>query len=120
MLARADRLSATLDERVPELLERSEATLAKLEKLTEIVDDERAAKIGTIIDDTAVAVANLRKLSSELKDVGKEIEPLLEDLGTLARRALALDGATIRQFLQKEGMKVYFGNKREAAKALAE
>jgi phospholipid/cholesterol/gamma-HCH transport system substrate-binding protein len=118
LLARADSLSAKLDERLPQLLDRTEAALAKLEKLAEIVDDDRAKKIGTIIDDATVAMANLRTLSGDLKGLGKVIEPLLEDLGRLAARALALDGPTIRQFLQKEGVKVYFGNKREAVKAL--
>jgi phospholipid/cholesterol/gamma-HCH transport system substrate-binding protein len=118
LLARADSMSATLDERLPQLLDRTEAALAKLERLAAIVDEDRAKKIGTIIDDSAVAMANLRKLSSDLKDLGKTVEPLLEDLGRLAERALALDGPTIRQFLQKEGVKVYFGNKREAVKAL--
>ncbi|MCA9651173.1 MAG: MCE family protein [Myxococcales bacterium] len=120
MLARADRISATVDERLPALLERSEAALAELEELAAIVDDDRAKKIGTIIDDTTVAMANLRKISGDMKDLGTGVESLVEDLGTLARRALALDGATIRQFLQKEGVKVYFGNKREAVKALGE
>jgi phospholipid/cholesterol/gamma-HCH transport system substrate-binding protein len=118
LLARADSMSATLDERLPALLDRTEAALAELERLTKIVDDDRAKKIGTIIDDATVAMANLRTLSGELKGLGKTVEPLLEDLRRLAERALALDGPTIRQFLQKEGVKVYFGNKREAAKAL--
>lgn len=117
LLARADSMTATLDERLPQLLDRTEAALAKLEKLADIVDDDRAKKIGTIIDDATVATANLRTLSNDLKGLGKTVEPLLEDLGRLASRALALDGPTIRQFLQKEGVKVYVGNKREAAKA---
>jgi len=117
LLARADSMSATLDERLPQLLDRTEAALAKLEKVAEIVDDDRAKKIGTIIDDATVAMANLRTLSNDLKGLGKTVEPLLEDLGRLAARALLLDGPTIRQFLQKEGVKVYFGNKREAEKA---
>ncbi len=118
LLARADSMSALLDERLPTLLDRTEAALAKLEEVAAIVDDDRAKKIGTIIDDATVAMANLRTLSGDLKGLGKTVEPLLEDLGRLAARALLLDGPTIRQFLQKEGVKVYFGNKREAAKAL--
>ena len=118
LLARADRMSATLDERLPKLLDRTEAALAKLEKVAEIVDDDRAKKIGTIIDDASVAMKNLRTLSGELEGLSKSVEPLVKDLGRLARRALALDGPTIRQFLQKEGVKVYFGNKREAERAL--
>ncbi|MCH9680265.1 MAG: MlaD family protein [Deltaproteobacteria bacterium] len=120
VLARADSMSATLDERLPQLLDRSESALTKLEALAEIVDDDRAKKLGTIIDDATVAMANLRTLSGDLEGLGTTVEPLLEDLGRLARRALLLDGKTIRQFMQKEGVKVYFGNKREAVKALSE
>lgn len=118
LLARADNMSKTLDERLPQLLDRTDAALAKLEKLAEIVDDDRAKKLGTIIDDATVAMANLRTLSGDLEDLGKTVEPLLESLGKLAKRALELDGPTIRQFMQKEGVKVYFGSKREAAKGL--
>ena len=118
LLARADSMSKSLDERLPQLLDRTDAALAKLEKLAEIVDDDRAKKLGTIIDDAAVAMANLRTLSGDLEDLGKTVEPLLESLSRLATRALMLDGPTIRQFLQKEGVKVYFGSKREAARAV--
>ena len=120
LLARTDRISKTLDERLPRLLDRTESALTELEALTQVVDESRAKKLETIIDDTAVAMANLRKLSSDFEGVGKTVNPLLEDLGRLARRALALDGPTLRKFMQKEGVKVYFGNKREAAKALGE
>src|SRR5688572_22175932 len=117
-LGHVDSLAATADERLPQLLDRTETALAKLEKLAEIVDEPRAKKLGTIIDDAAVAVANARKLSADLKDVGKKIDPLLDDLSVLAKRATAIDGELLRKFLQKEGVKVYFGSKREAEKAL--
>jgi ABC-type transporter Mla subunit MlaD len=120
LLSRADSMSKTLDERLPQLLERSESALVKLEDLAQIVDGDRKKKLGTLIDDASVAMANLRKISGDLEGIGKTVEPMLEDLGRLARRALSLDGPTIRQFMQKEGVKVYFGNKREAAKALGE
>lgn len=116
-LGHVDNLAKTADERLPQLLDRTEEALAKLEKLTEIVDDRRAEKIGTIIDDAAVSAANLRKLSTDLKGVGKKVEPLLDDLALLAKRATAIDGELLRKFLQKEGVKVYFGSKREAEKA---
>lgn len=116
-LGHVDSLAATADERLPKLLDRTEEALAKLEKLADIVDDRRAEKIGTIIDDAAVSAANLRKISADMKDVGKKIEPLLDDLATLAKRATAIDGELLRKFLQKEGVKVYFGSKREAEKA---
>ncbi|MCX4246437.1 MlaD family protein [Paraliomyxa miuraensis] len=118
LLARADDMSATLDERLPQLLDRTESALAKLEEVAKIVDDDRAKKIGRIIDDATVAMASLKTLSKDLEGLSKSVEPLVADLAKLARRAMALDGATIRQFLQKEGMKVYFGSKREADKVL--
>jgi phospholipid/cholesterol/gamma-HCH transport system substrate-binding protein len=119
-LGHVDSLAATADERLPQLLDRTEQALAKLEKLAEIVDDRRAEKIGTIIDDASVSVANLRKISGDLKDVGKKVEPLLDDLALLAKRATSIDGELLRKFLQKEGVKVYFGSKREAEKMLVE
>jgi len=118
MLARGDRMSKTLDERLPAVLDRVEASLTKLERLADVVDEDRARKLETIIDDAAVAMADLRGLAHELEGVGDSAGPLLEDLARLTRRALLIDGPTIRRFLQSEGVKVYFGSKREAARAL--
>ena len=39
------------------------------------------------------------------------------DCGIRVRRATSIDGKLLRQFLQKEGVKVFVGSKREAAKA---
>ncbi len=116
-IGHVDSLAATADERLPELLDRTENALAKLEKLADIVDEPRAKKIGTIIDDAAVATANLRKISADFKDAGKKLDPLIDNLATIVSRATSIDGKVLRQFLQKEGVKVYFGSKREAAKA---
>ncbi|MEM7153601.1 MAG: MlaD family protein [Myxococcota bacterium] len=118
MLTRGASLTVTLDDRLPDLLDRVDRSLAKLEKLADVVDEDRAAKIGTIIDDATVAMANLRTLSKDLQGLGSTIEPLVEDIAALTKRALSLDGPTIRQFMQKEGVKVYFGTKGEAAKAM--
>jgi phospholipid/cholesterol/gamma-HCH transport system substrate-binding protein len=116
-LTHVDSLAATADERLPQLLDRTEAALAKLEKLADIVDEPRAKKIGTIIDDAAVATANLRKLSADFEGLGGKIEPLIDNLASIASRAASIDGKLLRQFLQKEGVKVYFGSKREAEKS---
>jgi hypothetical protein len=59
-------------------------------------------------------------MSNDLKGVGGKIEPLIDNLALIAKRATAIDGALLRQFLQQEGVKVYFGSKREAAKALGD
>ncbi len=118
VLTRADSMTKTLDEKLPGLIERSESAIAKLEKLADVLDDERAKKLKTIIDDAAVATKNLRKISTDLSDIGGVMDPLLKDLGKIAKRAASVDEKLLRQFLQKEGVKVYFGSKREAERVL--
>lgn len=127
IIGRVDSMTETLDERLPGLLDRTEQALErtqtaldKLEKLAAIVDDDRSQKIKRIIDDAAVATANLKKISKELEDVGSVFKPLLSDLKTIADRASAIDGELIRQFLQKEGVKIFVGGRRDAQKALGE
>ncbi len=119
-LTRADSMSATLDEKLPGLLERSESAIAKLEKLAAVVDDDRARKLATIIDDAAVATKNLRRISSDVADVGGVLDPLLRDLQTIAKRAASIDEKLIRRFTQQQGIKVFVGSKREAARLLPE
>ena len=119
-LTRADSMTKTLDEKLPALLERTETALAKLEKLAEVVDDDRAQKLKTIIDDASVATKNLRKISGDLSDIGGVLDPLLKDLGTVADRAASIDETVIRRFLQLQGVKVFVGSKREANKRLDE
>jgi hypothetical protein len=118
IIGNTERITATLDEKLPGLLERTDSALGKLEKLANVVDDDRARKIGTIIDDASVATANLRDLSEDLKDVSKVIIPLTKDLATIAKRAAEIDSNVVRRFLQREGVKVYFGSKKKAEAAL--
>jgi phospholipid/cholesterol/gamma-HCH transport system substrate-binding protein len=120
VLTRADSMTKTLDEKLPSLLERSESAIAKLEKLADVVDDDRARKLKTIIDDASVATKNLRKISSDLSDVGGVLDPLAKDLATIAKRAAAIDEKIIRKFVQEQGIKVFVGSKREAQKLLKE
>ena len=120
VLTRTDSMTKTLDDKLPALIERTESAIVKLEKLANVVDDDRARKLKTIIDDASVATKNLRKISNDLSDVGGVLDPLLRDLGKIAKRGAAIDAKLLRQFLQKEGVKVYFGSKREAAKVLGE
>ncbi len=119
-LTRVDSMTKTLDEKLPGLIERSESAIAKLEKMAEIIDDDRAKKIKTMIDDASVATKNLRKISNDLSDVGGVLDPMLRDLSTIAKRAAAIDEKIIRKFVQKEGIKVFVGSKREAGRLLEE
>jgi phospholipid/cholesterol/gamma-HCH transport system substrate-binding protein len=118
IIANTERITTELDQRLPSLLEKAESGMTKIEKLADIVDEPRRAKIGTIIDDASVATANLRQMSEDLKDVTKVVGPLVKDLAVLAKRAAAIDGPMIRQFVQREGVKVFFGSKKKAEQAL--
>jgi len=117
-LTRVDSMTKTLDEKLPGLIERSESAIAKLEKMADIIDDDRAKKLKTMIDDASVATKNLRKISNDLSDVGGVLDPMLRDLSTIAKRAAAIDEKIIRKFVQKEGIKVFVGSKREAGRLL--
>ena len=119
IISSTEKITSDLEQRLPGLLDRADKALAEVEKLTTIVDEDRRKKIGTIIDDTAVVTADMRQITNDLKALTKFVGPLLKDLTTIARRGAALDGPFLRQFLQKEGVKVYFGSKKEAAKALS-
>jgi hypothetical protein len=119
IIASTEKITSDLEQRLPSLLDRADKALAEVEKLASIVDEDRRKKIGTIIDDTAVVTADMRQITSDLKELTKFVGPLLKDLTTIARRGASLDGPFLRQFLQKEGVKVYFGSKKEAAKALS-
>ncbi len=120
ILGRIDGMTRTLDERLPGLLDRTEKALEDLERLTSVVDADRSEKLKGIIDDAAVATANLKKISKDLEDLGTVVRPLLEDLKVIADRASAIDGDLIRRFLQKEGVKIFVGGRRDAQKALGE
>jgi phospholipid/cholesterol/gamma-HCH transport system substrate-binding protein len=120
ILASTERITSDLEKRLPGLLERADKALAEVEKLTTIVDEDRRKKIGTIIDDTAVVTADMRQITDDLKELTKFVGPLIKNLAKIAERGAALDGPTVRQFLQREGVKVYFGSKKEASKALTD
>ncbi|MBC8071300.1 MAG: MCE family protein [Deltaproteobacteria bacterium] len=119
IIASTERITSDIEKRLPGLLERADKTLVELEKLSAIVDEDRRKKIGTIIDDAAVVTADIRQISADMKELTKFVGPLLKNLAKIAERGAALDGPFLRQFLQKEGVKVYFGSKKEAAKALS-
>lgn len=114
MLTEGERLLSTLDRRLPETLDKLDKAANRLEKASGVLTDDRVAKIGSIIDDGAASLKNLRSISAEFKGVGKDVAPLLKDLGIIARRASLITEAKIRQMLQIEGFRVRLGQGREA------
>lgn len=121
ILANLDKLTETLNRRVPALLDQGERTLAKLDKAADLLDAEHVAQIDKMMDDGAVALQNLRRLSDDFKDIGKDLKPALKTVGPMLKnmsilleRATGITEASIRQLLQIEGFRVRLGQGREA------
>ncbi len=118
IVGNVESITTELDQKLPGLLERADKALAEVEKLAALVDEDKRRKIATIIDDASVATANLRDLTDELKGVSKFVGPLVKNLSTITERASKVDETMIRQFFQREGMKIYFGSKKRAEQSL--
>ncbi|MBX7079322.1 MAG: MlaD family protein [Nannocystaceae bacterium] len=118
IVSNVESITTDLDARLPGLLDRADKALAELEKLAGVVDEDKRKKIATIIDDASVATANLRELTDELRGVSKFVGPLVKNLATITERASKVDETMIRQFFQREGMKIYFGSKKKAEESL--
>lgn len=116
IIGNVDRITTTTANRLPGLLEKADRTLgradsalAKVESLTTEFTPERMAKLGTVIDDVAVATNNLKQVSEDIKGLGQDLGPMIANLSLLAERAANIDELTIRRFLQEEGVLVRVG-----------
>lgn len=121
MLANGDKLIASLNQRVPAMLDKGDRLLTRLEKASALLDDQHIAQIDGMMGDGAASLKNLRKMSDDFKDLGKELRPalkqlapMLKNLALLAERATGITEAKIRQMLQIEGFRVRIGQGREA------
>jgi phospholipid/cholesterol/gamma-HCH transport system substrate-binding protein len=109
-----ERITTAAADDLPQLLARADKALAAVERLGATLDDHRIAKVGEIVDDAHAAADDLRVLSARLRDMGVDLGPLFKDLRTLTARAVGIDEAYVRSFFQKEGVRVFIGNRREA------
>ena len=124
IIGNLDRITSTTAKRLPGLLDKADRTLsradsalARVEEATAELTPERMDKVGQIIDDVAVASANLKELSEGVKGIGADVGPLIASLELLAKRAASIDELTVRKFLQEEGVLVRVGGgKRKNAK----
>ncbi|KIG11866.1 MCE-family protein Mce1C [Enhygromyxa salina] len=124
IIGNLDRITATTANRLPGLLDKADRTLgradsalAKVEGVVAEFTPERMDKLGQVIDDVAVASNNLKQMSEDIKDIGKDVGPMIANLSRLAERAASIDELTIRRFLQEEGVLVRVGGgKRKNAK----
>ncbi len=116
ILGNLDRITTTTANRLPGLLEKADRTLGRADSALAKVEDvaaeftpERMDKLGSVIDDVAVASNNLKLISEDLKDIGKDLGPMISNLSLLAKRAATIDELTVRKFLQEEGVLVRVG-----------
>jgi phospholipid/cholesterol/gamma-HCH transport system substrate-binding protein len=129
IIGNLDRITTTTANRLPALLEkadrtlgRADSTLAKVEDAVNEFTPERMDKLGQVIDDVAVVSKNFKKISEDLKDIGKDMGPMISNLSLLAKRAAAIDELTVRKFLQEEGVlvRVGGGDRKSATKRIEE
>ena len=79
---------------------------------------ERAAKLEQILDDVALATAELRQVSESLGEGRQELGPLLKALRVTFERTAMIDELGLREFLQKEGVNVNLGTPGEVKKKI--
>lgn len=127
ILTNTDKLVATLNQRVPAMLDQGDRLLDRLEKASALLDDAHVAQIDGMLDDGAASLKNLRKLSDDFKDIGNELKPaltkvgpLLKNLAIIVERATGITEHKIRQMLQIEGFRVRIGQGREAREFIRE
>ncbi len=127
ILTNTDKLMTTLNKRVPAMLDQGDQILARLDKASALLDDAHVAQIDGMLDDGAASLKNLRKMSDDFKDIGKELRPalarvapLLKNLAIISERAAGITHAKIVQMLQIEGFRVRIGQGREAREFMRE
>jgi len=101
-----ENITSTTAEHLPTLLAKTERALDAIDRVSNELTPERMAKIGEILDDVKATTGNIRKVSDDITGIGADLVPILADLKLLMGRAAGLDEHTIRQFVQKEGMRV--------------
>jgi len=127
IIANTDKLTTTLNQRVPEMLDQADRLLARLDKASVLLDDAHVAQIDGMLDDGAASLKNMRKMSDDFKDIGKELKPaltkvgpMLKNLAIISERAAGITYGKIVQMLQIEGFRVRIGQGREAREFMRE
>ena len=81
-----------------------------LNKTDRLIDSVDARQIDRIVDDVEVVAENARKMTEDLKPVTARLDPLTRDLKVITGRASQITGRVIREFTQKEGMRIFVGS----------
>jgi phospholipid/cholesterol/gamma-HCH transport system substrate-binding protein len=105
-IGNVDKIAATTAEHLPTLLAKTEKALDAVNRVADELTPERMEKLGQILDEAQLATSNLRKVSEELVGLTGDLAPMISHLKIIAARAATIDEHIIRQFIQKEGMRV--------------
>ena len=127
IIGNTDKLLATLGREVPDMLAKGDRLLTRLDKASELFNDENLAKFDRILSNGDTTAANLSKISGDFKDIGKELKPalvkvgpMLKNLATLAERGAAITFSDVKRFFQVEGMRVRIAKNRKAEREIGE
>lgn len=127
IISNTDKLLARLEREVPDMLAKGDRVLTRVEKASELFNDENLAKFERILSNGDAAVANLNKISGDFKDIGKELKPalvkigpMLKNLATISERGAAVTYDGIRRFFQLEGFRVRLAANRKAAREIGD
>lgn len=132
IVARMDKASAALEQELPGLLSSTRATAqasaSLLARADAQLDDQTMRALASSIQDLAeiskqgkALAKDVARLQRKLKQGplrAEEMGQMLHALAKISKRAAKLDEPVLRRFLQREGVKVYFGRASDARKAL--
>lgn len=132
IVTRMDKASAALEQELPELLSSTRATAqasaSLLARADAQLDDQTMRSLASSIQDLAEISKQGRSLAKDVARLqrklkqgplrAEEIGQMLHAFAQISKRAAKIDEPVIRRFLQREGVKVYFGRASDARKAL--
>lgn len=127
IISNTDKLLATLNKDVPDLLAKGDRVLTRLEKASELFNDANIAKFDRMLANGDVSLGNLAKISGDFKDIGKELKPalvkigpMLKNLAILAERATEITPAVVKRFFQVDGMRVHLFKDRKVVRSIGD
>lgn len=132
IVTRLDNVSRALEQELPTLLESTRETAQASSRLMsradQSLDPPTMRALASSIRDFSDISSRGKSLAKDIAVLqrklkkgplrGEEIGALLHALNQISQRAAQLDPITVRRFLQREGVKVYFGTGSDARKKL--
>lgn len=132
IVARMDKVSASLEQELPSLLSSTRATAqasaSLLARADAQLDDDTMRALASSIQDLAaiskqgrILAKDVARLQRKLKQGplrADEVGQMLHAFSQISKRAAKLDEKALRRFLQREGVKIYLGRGSDARRVL--